>query len=105
MAQELLTLISMKRPKAGAAGSDRGMPAAASPKGPEYGWGLVLRLENFELDKLKMKKLPVVGQKFHIDAQGYVESVHESQSLQNKGDRSIGIQITDLALAEGEMKD
>lgn len=99
------SLTSMKRPKAGAAGSDRGMPAASSPKPPEYGWGLVLRLENFELDKLKMRKLPAVGQKYRIEADGYIDTVHESQSIANKGDRTVSIQITDLALTEGEMKD
>ena len=91
------TLHSMKRPRDGHPGSEMAMPSHQS-EGPEYGWGLMLRLENFELDKLKMK-LPKVGQKFSITAEGYVESVHESQSMQNKGDRSVGIQITDLAVA------
>lgn len=97
MAQAASTLKSMKRPAAGQPGSDMAMPASPEGKGPAYGYGLMLRLENFELDKLKMK-LPKVGQQVTIAATGYVDNVHESQSMENKGDRSVGIQITDLAV-------
>lgn len=85
-------LVSMKRP-AREASAEAAMPSMDQ----EYGWGLQLRLENFELDKLKMK-LPRVGQKFHIEAEAVVVGVNESQSAGNKGDRGVQIQITALSL-------
>ena len=98
MAQAVTTLKSMKRPMKGEHGSDHAMPSTSDDKGPDYGYGLMLRLENFELDQLKMR-LPKVGQQVTITAAGYVENVSESQSTHNKGDRAVGIQITDLAVA------
>ena len=97
MAQAGTSLKSMKRPAKGEPESDHAAPSMSDDKGPEYGYGLMLRLENFELDKLKMR-LPTVGQNVTIIAAGYVDNVHESQSTHNKGDRSVGIQITDLAV-------
>lgn len=97
-----MQMMSMKRPKDGHPGSEMAMPAKGE-EGPHYGYGLMLRLENFELEKLKLKKLEV-GQKLEIHAMGVVDNVHESQSMHNKGDRSVGIQITDLAVARPEKK-
>jgi hypothetical protein len=90
--QEDEVLISMKRPKRAVRES---MPMVAENN--PYGYGLTIRLENFELDALKMK-LPVVGQVFEIEAKAIVTAVSESQSSGNKGDRSATIQITDLCL-------
>lgn len=101
MAEHGMKLTSMKRPQDGEAGSERAMPAASEPKQPRYGYGLVIRLENFELDKLKMR-LPEAGQEVRLEAEGYIDTVHESQSLENQGERAVSIQITDLAVHRGE---
>jgi hypothetical protein len=86
-------LVSMKRPKQSAKEAMPAMPLESSP----YSYGLCLRLENFELDALKMK-LPTVGQVFELEAKVVVTAVAESQSAGNKGDRSVSLQITDLML-------
>lgn len=91
-------LVSMKRP-AKAEDSEAAMTAPSSPKQPEYGWGLNLRLENFELEKLKLG-LPRVGQKVTIQAVGVVTNVHQSERRGDEEvDRGVGIQITDLAVS------
>ena len=95
----MAALVSMKRP----AKADKGAAEATSPQPAQeqYGWGLQLRLENFELDKLGMA-LPKVGTKVTITASAEVVSVHESVSKGNKGDRGVQLQITDLAIGQGD---
>jgi len=87
-------MASMKRPKKGRKSE---VTPTSDYEEPEYGYGLMLRLENFELDQLDMA-LPKVGKKVTIQAEGFVESVSESESMHNKGDRSVGIQITELGV-------
>lgn len=63
-----------------------------------YPWGLQLRLENNELEKLGMK-VPQVGGKVTISAVGEIEAVHENQHRgQEKVDRGVTIQIKTLAI-------
>jgi len=85
-------LVSMKRSRHSMP-SDMAMPTS----GEDYGYGLSLRLENHELDCLKLA-MPQPGKEFKITAIGKVTTVHESKSEWNKGDRSVTIQITDLAI-------
>lgn len=96
------TMVSMERPKNPEKDSEEARMVGAIPTDqPKYSYGLVLRLENFELDKLKMK-LPKVGSKVTVEAMGVIESVHESQSAHNRGERSVSIQITDLSVGNAE---
>lgn len=85
-------LVSMKRPK-------RTMHlSTAHEMSEEYGYGLCLRLENPELDALKLA-MPQPGKEFKITAVGKVVSVNESKMEGNeKGDRSVMIQITAMAV-------
>lgn len=101
MAQHAMKMLSMQRPKDGEPGSERAMPAMAAEHQPRYGYGLVIRLEDFELDKLKIRTLPKAGEKVRIEAEGYVDTVHESQAMHNQGERSVAIQLTDLAVHRG----
>ncbi len=64
----------------------------------EYGYGLCIRLEDVDLDKLGIVNLPAIGTKFIVEAVGVVESVHQSQSVNNKDDRCFSIQIQKLGL-------
>jgi Major coat protein-like len=88
-------MVSMKRPKKKSKAEE--VTPTSDYEEPQYGYGLMLRLENFELDKLSME-LPKIGKKVTVQAEGFVESVHESESMHNKGDRSVGIQITELGV-------
>lgn len=100
MATASNSLVSMKRPAPKKAEGANAMAEPGMPGRDEYGWGLQLRLENFELDKLKMG-LPRVGAAMSITAKGTVVSVSESKSRGNEGDRAVQIQITDLAIGKG----
>lgn len=90
-------LVSMKRPRRKDGTAELAMPG--SPNEPYYGYGLTVRLENFELDALKMK-LPNVGEEFELEALVKVIRVSESASMQNKGDRNVELQITKMALGK-----
>lgn len=65
-----------------------------------YPYGLCIRLENQALDKLGMKSLPKPGEKFFIEAQAMVESVHVSESKENEGDRCVSLQIVAMGLTK-----
>lgn len=65
---------------------------------PEYSYGLVMRLENFELDQLGAKQMPKVGQEVTISAKAKIIRVAESASVANKGDRNVELQITHLEI-------
>ena len=93
MAKDNDGLVDMKRPR----GSMHPTAMAMPDDDEHYGYGLCLRLENHELDALKLA-MPQPGKEFKITATGKVTSVCESASEGNKGDRSVSIQITDLAL-------
>jgi hypothetical protein len=86
------TMVSMKRPVKMATAE------YIEPTTRAYGYGLCLRLERWELEKLGIKRLPEVGAVFEIEAKGVVESVHESKSMGNEGDRCLTLQITDLMI-------
>lgn len=81
----------MKRPRMS------GARIEAQPDGDEYGYGLNIRLENHELDALKLA-MPQPGKEFKITAVGVVTNVVESKSKGNEGDRCVTIQITALKL-------
>ena len=88
MADDSMT--SMKRPA-----SLRQSVAIPSGDSEQYSYGLCLRLENFELDALKLA-LPQPGKMFKIEAVGKVTTVYESRLEGDKSDRSVSIQITEL---------
>jgi hypothetical protein len=94
------TLVSMKRPRRKDGTPEVAMPGSSSE--PEYGYGLTVRLENFELDALKVKMQSVaLGQELDLQAKVKVVRMSESKSMQNKGDRNIELQITKMALGKG----
>lgn len=89
-----MALVNMKRPKRKDGNEELAMPAPGS--GPDYSYGLVTRLENFELDQLGVKQLPQVGKEVTLTAKAKVIRVAESTSSGNKGDRNVELQITHL---------
>ena len=72
---------------------------------PPYPWGLCIRLEKDELDKLKLAKLPNVGDEVHIVAVGRVTGVSSSMRDQADEDKTVSIQITMLELSDEGAED
>ena len=64
---------------------------------PEYPYGLCLRLDTDELDKLGVTTLPDAGTEIHIVAIGKVVRVSESASEDNR-ECGLEIQITQMEL-------
>lgn len=81
--------------------SKKDMDAESQPSASQqspYPYGLCLRLDGDELDKLGIKDLPAVGDEFHIQAIGCVTSVAEMNSA-NSESRHIEIQIEQMELS------
>jgi hypothetical protein len=66
--------------------------------GPKYPWGLAIRLEQDELDKLGIKELPNVDQEVHIIAVGVVTGVNSNRQTGEDPRTCVAIQITGLQL-------
>lgn len=64
---------------------------------PRYPWGLRLDLGNESLDKLSMA-MPAVGDKMLVYAMATVTSIHASESEGSEKHRSVGLQVTSLAV-------
>lgn len=88
-----MDLVSMKRSPAEA--KEAATPADTAP---EYPYGLRLRLEDEELQKLGLTTLPDVGTSLVLTARVEVcgTSAYDSESGKH---RSVELQLTDLALA------
>lgn len=65
---------------------------------PPYPWGLCIRLEKDEIDKLKLKTLPNVGDEVHITAVGRITGVSSAMRDQSDEDKTVSIQITMMEL-------
>lgn len=68
----------------------------STPKdgGPEYPWGLTIRLEDDELKKLGIEDLPDVGGEFHLQIIAKVQSASMTSMADGKTDRCVNLQIT-----------
>lgn len=64
-------------------------------KPQDYPWGLAIRLEQEELDKLGIKDLPSVGDEVHINAVGMITGVNQNKQG-GETETCVAIQITYL---------
>ncbi len=74
-------------------------------EGPRYPWGLQVNLGNEELEKLGVAQLPNVEDEMILVGKVKVTRVASSQDGQAGTSRSVELQITDMALDQGETKD
>jgi hypothetical protein len=88
-------LVSMKLPPAKPSKEALMYPSMAE-KPPEYPYGLRIRLEDAQLDKLSIVALPKVGTRLTITADVEVCSVSAYESNTGSEQRSLELQITDL---------
>lgn len=70
--------------------------------GPEYPWGLEIRLEDETLTKLGITDLPDVGDEFRVVCVVRVDSVSQSQMASGRQDRCVCLQITQMGLEADE---
>lgn len=64
-----------------------------------YPWGLCIRLEKAQLDKLGIKSLPEVGSEMHLVAIAKVTSVNQSARQGQDEESCVGLQITMMQVA------
>lgn len=79
----------------------------SSPKdgGPEYPWGLEIRLEDEELSKLGITGLPDVGGEYHLSVVAKVKSASQTSMANGKTDRCVCLQITMIGIDLAESAD
>ena len=70
---------------------------AVNPDVPEYPYGLKIHLDKEALSKLGIEKLPEVGSEMKLMAVVKVCDVSQHKSIYGE-DRSLGLQITDMAV-------
>jgi len=69
---------------------------AAAPMGDSEGscpWGLSIRLEKRELDKLGITELPQVGGEVHFTAVAYVTQVSQQSGVDQDDSQGVSLQI------------
>jgi hypothetical protein len=86
-------MVSMKMGKAEA--KHTAEPMAMEP--PKYPYGLELTLNEEALAKLGIKELPAAETEGHVMAKCYVSRVASQDAAGGKANRSLSLQITDLA--------
>ena len=89
-----MALIDLKMSKKDMA--EEASPVSAENQNP-YPYGACLHLDTDELEKLKIKELPTVGDEYHIRAVGRVTSVSSNESLGGER-RVLDIQIEMMEL-------
>lgn len=88
-----------------AKGDREQMVKAFSPtadNSPRYPYGLRLDLSSESLEKLGMKAMPKVGAKLMLEAEVEVQSVSIGDSVDGGKNRSLSIQVTEMALGTGK---
>ena len=67
---------------------------------PRYPWGLSINLDNESIEKLGITTLPEVGDLKTLIAVVKVKDVSETDSIEGKKQRNIGLQITEMSIEE-----
>lgn len=75
--------------------------ASVKMDAPAYPYGLQIRLDKESLEKLGIKKLPEVGKSMKLEATVEVVSIHMNESSLYGDNKSMELQITDMALGGG----
>lgn len=70
----------------------------SSKDAPKYPYGTRLHFENDTLKKLDLDKLPKVGSRVFIEAEGIVESVSQNATQGGTSNRRVEIQLRKISL-------
>lgn len=72
-------------------------PSRADSEG-ECPWGLCIRLEKRELDRLGIKQLPEVGAEWHIHAVAYVTQVSQQSGVDAEDSQCVALQLAMMSV-------
>ncbi|MEC4595460.1 capsid staple protein [Burkholderia vietnamiensis] len=95
-----MKLVNMERTEAERKAAEERWDAE-SERGPDYPYGLCLNLGGDEMEKLGIKDLPAVGGEMSLTAKVKVTSVSSYETDGGGGSKSISLQITEMALDDG----
>jgi hypothetical protein len=90
-------MVSMKRTADDKRGDEMAGPSIEATA-PDYPYGLCLRMDKDELDKLGIKDLPKVGTKMMMMAKVKVTRVSQSAAEGADDETNVEYQITDIGL-------
>ncbi len=91
-------MVDLKRSKSDVKKSHAVM---AEPSHDEYSYGTRVNLEDHEMGKLGMDKMPKIGDVVHFHAKARVVSASQHASKDRK-DRSVGLQIEHMRIGKGD---
>ena len=98
-----MQMMDMKLPKKSKKEMEaEGLPTTAEENQERYPYGLRLRFENEEFDKLDSLSGLNVGDKVKIQAVGMVTECRESERQGKEKDRSCEIQIENIGIEGGK---
>lgn len=98
-------LVDMAYTKAELKAEKKEMGVGCNGQPNEYPWGLCIRLEDKELAKLGMDKLPEVGDEMTFEVRCKVTSVSQEASETRQKHRCVALQITAMAADGAEDKE
>ena len=70
--------------------------------GPQYPYGLCIRLNDDSLEKLGITSLPKVGTEMTITAKVIVKSVSAYDRMNGEAEQDVELQITDMEIGAGK---
>lgn len=90
-------MVSMKRTPEDKRG-DKMEAVSMGAMAPDYPYGLCIRLDKEELDKLGMKQLPAVGTEMPLEVNVKVTRVSQSAAEGADDQTNVELQITDIGI-------
>jgi len=93
-----MTMIDMKFTKSEK--KDEAKEAMVGPSGQpaDYPWGLCIRLESEELNKLGLTEPPKVGEPINFSCVGRVTSFNQQSRMGGEEETAVGIQIEQMEI-------
>jgi hypothetical protein len=93
-------MVSMERTEAEKKAAEELYKNMGTEDGPDYPWGLCLRLGKDELTKLGVETLPEIGEEMTILAVAKVTRVSQSADKDGGDTRCVELQITEMSFIE-----
>lgn len=78
------------------------MAGPGGGEAPKYPWGLCIRLEKRELDKLGVKTLPNIDDEFHLAVIAKVTQVSQQSGVDQDDTQNVALQITMVQILDYE---